>query len=780
MNNNLSENNTLSPVAKSQHESYTGTQTETHSAIQTQSESESTETDPLLPPQGSLVTDDDVLELPEIVRETVSLTDNPNIPVATFRYFLLSTVFVIPGAYIDTMNSFRTTSAAYSIFFVQFASHWCGKYLARRLPPKTINVFGIFLFNLNPGPWSIKETTLITITANSGATGNLATNTLALANLHFNEYVNPFVALSFMFAIVFIGYAYAAIAKNLILYDPAFTWPQALMQTALLKSQESSSRTALGTKQIRIFFMVLIFVTCWQIIPEFVAPMFSSLAILCWMFPYNSTINFIGSGLGGMGFLNFTLDWSNITSSIMLYPYWIQVLQFLGFAINCWILIPFIKFNKFGLSTIGLMSNSAFTQSGMPYPTEKLLTKDLSFNNTVYQHYGPVVLGAQRAWNIFFDYAAYISGIIWVILFGYDQLSVSFKKFQKHYKEKKEVSISSGSPKSKKYSVNSQYTDRLNKLQLNYEDVPNSWYMILLCISVGTLLVILGSGQMFMPWWCAIVACLIGSVIVTPLIWLYALSNFQLPIGTFNELIYGYLIKGRSNIHPASGSVFASIAGDAWYRAQYHLECMKLGFYIHLPPKAIFLAQIYGELIGIPVNYWLLNWVLTTKRQFLTGKATDPLHQWTGQQVQSTYVNAIQYVILRPHRLFTNYPYLPLGFLVGMIAPVVLFYCHKRYPKFGFNFFNTTVLFSSMSKFYGNVSTGGLSTFIGGTVVMYFIYHYKFQVWKRYNYVLAAAFDTGYNLAVLIIFVVGSVLFLEMPHWFGNDERNVERCFALK
>lgn len=66
----------------------------------------------------------DVEELPKVVREIVPLEDDPTIPVLTFRYFILSIIFIIPGAFIDTMNSFRTTSAAYSIFL--FKSHHIG------------------------------------------------------------------------------------------------------------------------------------------------------------------------------------------------------------------------------------------------------------------------------------------------------------------------------------------------------------------------------------------------------------------------------------------------------------------------------------------------------------------------------------------------------------------------------------------------------------------------------------------------------------------------------
>ncbi|KAG7665717.1 uncharacterized protein J8A68_000737 [[Candida] subhashii] len=708
--------------------------------------------------------DSDVLELPQVIREVVPLEDDPTIPVLTFRYFLLSILFIIPGAFIDTMNSYRTTSAAYSIFFVQIVSHWMGKWLAKTLPKRQIRIFGLPPIHLNPGPWSIKETAMITITANSGATGNMATNAISLADLYFGEKVPTLIAIGFMFAIVFVGYSYAAIAKNSLVYDSQLTWPQALMQTTLLQSQAKADKDSRhASKQMKVFFAVLIGVAVWQFFPEFLFPFTTSLAILCWIAPYNETVNFIGSGLGGMGVLNFSLDWANITSSIMLYPYWVQVIQFVAFVIGAWVLIPFVKWGGIFDFKYGLMSNSLFTGNGTIYPTRELLTANLELNTTAYEIYGPVHLGAQRAWNMFFDYAAYVSGITWVVLFGWDKFKLAFHKFTNGGEYLKHM------PK-----------DRLNKLQAKYEDVPMKWYLMLFMISFTILMSIFWNGHMFMPWWCLIVALIMGSIIVTPLAWLYALSNFQLAIGTFNELVYGYMIQGTKSRHPAGALVFGSIAGNAWYRAQFHLECMRLGFYVHLPPKAVFFSQLFGEFIGIPINYVALRWVLKTKREYLNGTKVDSLHQWTGQTIAANHTNAIQYVVLGPTKLFQNYPLLPYGFVLGLMGPYLIYKLHKRYPMDGFNLWNTTVFFSSMSKFYGNISTGYLSRFIGGTITMYWAFNYKHSIWKKYNYLLAAAMDTGYNLAVLLIFLMFSLFTtVEMPNWWGNNATSIERCFAL-
>jgi hypothetical protein len=85
-----------------------------------------------------------------------------------------------------------------------------------------------------------------------------------------------------------------------------------------------------------------------------------------------------------------------------------------------------------------------------------------------------------------------------------------------------------------------------------------------------------------------------------------------------------------------------------------------------------------------------------------------------------------------------------------------------------------------MGNFYGNISTGYLSGIIGGYVVMYWAYRHKYQLWSRYNYIVAAAFDAGFNLNLLFIFLFfGAGKVILMPNWWGNDAASSERCFSL-
>jgi hypothetical protein len=171
--------------------------------------------------------DDDprVRDIPPYIRKIVSFTDDPTLPTLTFRYFVLTILFVVPGAFLSMMSHFRTTYAPYSIFFVQIASSYAGVWLADVLPAWRVKVpFTSWGFSLNPGPFSVKEHVLITLSAASGATYNLGYGPVSMAELYFNQRVHPAVAIFFMWGIVWTGYSFAAIARQFLIYDPQYPW----------------------------------------------------------------------------------------------------------------------------------------------------------------------------------------------------------------------------------------------------------------------------------------------------------------------------------------------------------------------------------------------------------------------------------------------------------------------------------------------------------------------------------------------------------------------------
>lgn len=725
--------------------------------------------------------DPEIATLPRTVCQMVSLTDNPELPTITFRYFVLSAIFVIPGAFLSQMSYFRTTQAPYSVFFVQIASHYAGHFLARVLPARPIRVPGIrWSFSMNPAPWSIKEHVLITVTAASGATYNLGYTPIVLAELYYGERMNPAVAVFFMFAIVWIGYAFAALARQLLLYDPEYIWPQALMQTTLFETfRRTDISSPLARRQMKVFFLSLLGMILWQFLPEYVFPFTSSLAFLCWVAPRNKIANFIGSGLGGMGFLNLSLDWSNINwngFSIMLTPWWTQVILFLAFAVNCWVLLPAAKWGNLGSFHHGLMSNNLLMANGTSYPVLGVLTPDFNLNQTAYQEYGPMYMGLQKVWSTFFDYAKLPAAVTWILTFGFTQVAGNLKRV---------IASRRKGARAKGEGINHQYNDRLNVLQRQYQDVPLWWYFALFLVGFVILITAIGCGKLFIPIWTLFVGLGTAAVFVLPFGWLYAISNYQISTGSFNELMYGYMVHtpaGEAHHHPCGPSTYGAIAGDACYRAQCMLQDQKIGHYMHIPPRTVFFSQIFGTILGVPVNYGVIRWIINTKGDYLTGAKKDPLNQWTGQSLQSSNTLGVQYAVIGPKKLFAQpeMSILPWSFLVGAVVPPLLYLLHRNFPRWRVDLWNVSIFFSGLAVFYGNVSTGYTSAIVGGYVVMYHFYRRRFEVWRRYSYMVAAAFDAGFNFNLLLIFLFfGAGKQITMPKWWGNSGDSVERCFAL-
>lgn len=79
--------------------------------------------------------DDPVLrDIPWHVWRIVSFHDDPTEQTLTFRYFVLTFLFLIPGAFLSQLSSYRTTYAPYSVFFVQpiMLGHGSPRFFLRR------------------------------------------------------------------------------------------------------------------------------------------------------------------------------------------------------------------------------------------------------------------------------------------------------------------------------------------------------------------------------------------------------------------------------------------------------------------------------------------------------------------------------------------------------------------------------------------------------------------------------------------------------------------------
>ncbi|KAM3278143.1 hypothetical protein ACQJBY_045795 [Aegilops geniculata] len=103
----------------------------------------------------------------EEVALVVPETDDPATPVMTFRAWTLGLASCVVLIFLNTFFTYRTQPLTISGILAQILVLPVGRFMASVLPDREVRLLG-GSFNLNPGPFNIKEHVIITIFANCG------------------------------------------------------------------------------------------------------------------------------------------------------------------------------------------------------------------------------------------------------------------------------------------------------------------------------------------------------------------------------------------------------------------------------------------------------------------------------------------------------------------------------------------------------------------------------------------------------------------------------------
>lgn len=103
----------------------------------------------------------------EEVALVVPETDDPSLPVMTFRAWFLGLTSCVVLIFLNTFFTYRRQPLTISAILMQIAALPIGKFMASTLPRTEYSLFG-WRFSLNPGPFNMKEHVIITIFANCG------------------------------------------------------------------------------------------------------------------------------------------------------------------------------------------------------------------------------------------------------------------------------------------------------------------------------------------------------------------------------------------------------------------------------------------------------------------------------------------------------------------------------------------------------------------------------------------------------------------------------------
>lgn len=296
------------------------------------------------------------------VRAAVSNVDDPLMPVNTFRMWFLGIFYSVLITALNQIFAMRCECLFFSAFsrahsvlvdpsvyisglVAQLTALPLGKLLELILPTARFNTFG-YTWSFNPGPFNIKEHTVITVMATVVTTGAYATDVIATQRVFYNENWGIGYQLLLCLSSQLIGYSFAGLVRQFLVWPASMIWPGALVNAALFNTLHKNfgKKERKHISRERFFCIALAGSFVWYWVPGYLFQGLSIFNWVCWAAPNNLVVNQLFGTISGLGMSVFTLDWSMISyiGSPLVSPWWSEVNTFASFVLWFWIITPIV------------------------------------------------------------------------------------------------------------------------------------------------------------------------------------------------------------------------------------------------------------------------------------------------------------------------------------------------------------------------------------------------------------------------------------------------------
>ncbi|KAG2680728.1 hypothetical protein I3843_11G112200 [Carya illinoinensis] len=444
---------------------------------------------------------------------TVPTTDDPSLPVLTFRMWVLGALSCILLSFLNQFFWYRTEPLTITAISAQIAVVPLGQLMAAKITDRVFFKGSRWEFTLNPGPFNVKEHVLITIFANSGAGTVYAIHVVTVVKVFYKKHITFFVSLLVVITTQVLGFGWAGIFRKYLVEPAAMWWPANLVQVSLFRAlHEKEKRRKGGVTRTQFFLIAFMCSFAYYVFPGYLFEMLTSLSWICWIFPKSVLAQQLGSGLYGLGIAAVGLDWSTISAylgSPLASPWFATANVAAGFVFVMYILTPLCYWlNVYKAKTFPIFSDDLFTSTGQEYNITSIIDSNFHLDLEAYEREGPLYLSTFFAMTYGVGFAALTATIAHVALF--------------HGREIWEQSKSSFQEKS---------MDIHTKLMRKYKQVPEWWFVVILIGNIALTIFACEyyNEQLQLPWWGVLLACGIAIVFTLPIGIITAITNQVIP-----------------------------------------------------------------------------------------------------------------------------------------------------------------------------------------------------------------------------------------------------------
>lgn len=268
-----------------------------------------------------------------------------------------------------------------------------------------------------------------------------------------------------------------------------------------------------------------------------------------------------------------------------------------------------------------------------------------------------------------------------------------------------------------------------------------------------------------LTWWAFLLSVAISFTFSLPIGIIEAITNNQIGLNVLTEFVYGYIQPGR----PLALMIFKTFGFITMSQALAFVSDLKLGHYMKIPPRTMFMAQVVATTLACVVQVVVLNLALSTIDGVCEPAQKD---HFTCPGGRVFFAASVIWGLIGPARMFSPgaiYSGLFAFFVVGAVTPVAIYLLSKRYPRSPVKYLMAPLIFGGAGAIPPATPLNYLSWGIVGFVFQYWVKKRHFGWWRRLNFLTSSALDLGLALATLFIFFAFTMRGIEPPSWWGND-----------
>lgn len=663
------------------------------------------------------------------IKEVVLVDDVTDMPANTLRMWVLAVVLSSVIAGVDAFFTLRFPSIAIGGIVAQLLAYPLGTLWHKIVPDFRIGTksFGV---SLNPGPFNIKEHTLIFMFANTVTSTRLVNITIAEQLKFFNFNYGVGRAILFNIASFMISWCWCGLSIPILVDNPDVVWPGILSSCALMKTLHSDENPYVPNWKIsRLQYFSVIFVLSfvWYFFSDFIFPFIANIgAFLTWAVPTNAVVGQVFGTLNGLALLPISFDWSTISniSNPLTVPYVYGMSIFASFVFWVWIVIPGLYYrNHWQTAHFPIMTNAIFNTNGTSYLPAKVVNKKYELDIAKFKKYSPVMLPIGFLMTTALSLAAFSSMVVMIIYNFKDSVIQPLQRV--------------------KVDIHSQ-------LILKYRRVPAIFYFVsgLIGLALGILFVEGWNRETQLDVGGFIVALVLGGLLYIPLCLIEAKSTVVISLQAFFNLVGAFWFHGK----PMAVMYFMMFGFGTLQHAEHMSQGAKLGHYLKTPPLVtmlvLFAAGIWASLLNAGVTVFLLNHISDVCQ-------TDAKNNMTCRTQRTSFNQHLVWGLFGDHIFAAGgrYSFILWFFLVGAVVALGVIALKKFYPQNKVvQCLNPTLLVSGAGKIPTSTGLQYGSWFAVILGFNYFIHKYKNAWWRKYNLVTAVGLDCGVAIAGILVF----------------------------